>query len=137
MSALAFEFRVPGHERPSWAAPKPSIFSGTFAGLEIEERRKGRQGSLKKAEPLDPHREPSERLLEAWAPLENELREAIDPETFAIWLADLHPHRILRGVWYVACRPRARGWVEERYGRVIRACADRPVVFVACEERGQ
>jgi hypothetical protein len=85
---------------------------------------------------IDSHGEPSERLLAAWVPIMDQLRQAVDPAVFGCWLADLHPHRRLGGVWYVGCRPQACGWVEQRFGRLVAACADREVVFVACEQTG-
>jgi hypothetical protein len=90
--------------------------------------------SARTVEPADPHHEPSVRLLEAWAPVEYELRQAVEPEMFAIWLADVHPHRLINGEWVLACRPQARGWIQDRFGRLIASCAERPVVLVNCEK---
>lgn len=119
------------------AAP-PTKASGRLIGLLMQERqdRKGMSaasGIRRVPEPTDPHRDPSVHLLEAWAPVEDELRRAVGPETFAIWLADVHPHRRVNGEWVLACRPEARGWIRDRFGRLIASCAGRPVVFVNCE----
>jgi hypothetical protein len=126
---LRFEFRRRGVE-PWWRGR-------WVLGIEAEQRRqmeRQRQAQAVRAvEVADPHHEPTGRLLEAWAPVEDELRQTVDPETFAIWLADMHPHRLIKGEWVLACRPQTRGWVEARFGRLIASCAGRPVVLVNCE----
>lgn len=111
---------------------------GFWKGLLMQEREDARQArstlGLDKAAELaaDPHRESSERLLEAWAPVENRLRDLVDHPVFAMWLAELHPHRLVGGVWYVGCRSRAQGWIQARFGYLIASCADRQVVLVPC-----
>lgn len=100
----------------------------------MERQRQARTQAGRTVEVADPHHEPSVCLLEAWAPVEDQLRDVVDPETFAIWLADLHPHRLVNGEWVLACRPGAHGWIRDRFGRLIASfCAERQVVFVTCE----
>ena len=114
----------------------PGFWKGILMQERDDARRARRTLGLDGAPELammDSHREPSVRLLEAWAPVENELRQAVEPETFAMWLADIHPHRLSQGVWYLACRPQACGWIRDRFGRLIESCAGRPVVFVNYE----
>lgn len=125
---VSFDFRRGGRRR-SVAGP---VASGRFAHLEMEDRA-GRVSNRKPAAICDPHREPSIALLEAWAPIEVELRSAVDGPTFRIWLAQLHPHSLTGGAWRLACRPAHVGWIRDRFGRVIEGCARRPVEFVVCE----
>lgn len=126
---LRFEFRRRGVE-PWWRGR-------WLLGIEAEQRRQmERQRSAQTARPVeaaDPHRDPTVRLLEAWAPVEDELCRAVGLELFAMWLADVHPHRLVNSEWVLGCRPQSRGWIRDRFGRLIAACADRPVVFVNCE----
>lgn len=82
----------------------------------------------------EPHRPPSITLLETWAPVEDELRQAVEDLTFRMWLAPLHPHAFIGGVWRLAYRPEGIGWIRDRFGRLIEGCAGRPVEFVVCEE---
>jgi hypothetical protein len=134
ISAPCIGFRK-GTPRALWAPP---VAAGRFAFLEMSDRRATRSRAKAKPEPrtatLDPHREPSPRLLAAWAPVERELRQAVDESTYRIWLADVHPHSLIDGTWTLACpRLQTVGWVADRLGRVIRDCAGCPVMFVACE----
>jgi hypothetical protein len=123
-----------GSRRPGMAPP---VASGRFAGLEIQERRdreRMREHSVTpKPEPIDPHNEPSERLLAAWSPVDQTIRAMVDELVWRMWLIDLHPHRLLNGTWYLATSPRKRGWVEERFGRLLAAAAGCPVQIIACE----
>lgn len=88
--------------------------------------------------PRDPHREPSGDLLAVWMPIEDELRRAVGNSTFNMWLAPLHPHAVIGGVWRLAAvEERMLGWVEARYTRLIADCAGRPVEFVVCDRNEQ
>jgi hypothetical protein len=135
VSARCIEFRS-GRGRASYAAP---VASGRFAFLEMSDRRAMRSRVKAKPEPrtatLDPHREPSARLLAAWAPVERELRQAVDESTYQIWLAPplVHPHALTAGRWRLACRPQTCSWIRERFGKIVAECAGCPVEFVACE----
>jgi hypothetical protein len=127
-SAEAYELR---HFGPVTMA------SGRLKGLMMQDRQDARRARSRVVtripEPVDSHHEPSERLLEAWAPVEDRLRQAVDPGVFACWLADVHPHRLVKGEWYLACHPRKRDWILVRFRRLITECAGCPVVFVNCE----
>lgn len=104
-------------------------------GIELNEERLDAQGQRAQScqrEDTDPHREPSTALLEAWKPVEVELRQAVDGPTFRIWLAQLHPHSLIGGTWRLACRPEHVGWLRDRFGRVIEGRAGRPVELVGC-----
>ena len=101
-----------------------------FRGIERQQRID--EGALRRRELLDPHRPASIGLLEAWAPVENELRLAVERSTFNIWLAPLHPHSLVAGVWKLAYRPENVSWIVDRFGRLIAEVAQRPVEFVVC-----
>jgi hypothetical protein len=131
MTELAIPFRcVP--ERDQWRGR-------WLRGIELNQARLDSRGAHAKKrsqeQPADPHREPSTGLLEAWAPVEHQLREAVDEATFNIWLAALHPHALIDGKWRLAYRGQHVGWIRARFGRVIEGCAGRPVEFVACEAK--
>lgn len=124
-----------------------TMASGWFKGLLMRERldaqaaERRRKGPGKEEVRMqsvlgDLHREPSVRLLEAWAPVEEELRQRVERDVFEIWLGVLHPHALLDGAWRLAYDVRAVRWVEARFGAIVRECAGRPVVFVACEMPG-
>lgn len=110
---------------------------GFWKGLMMQDRQSARgrrdRGNTMVV-PDDPHHEPSERLLEAWGPVRKELCNALDSSQFAIWIENLHPHRLIGGVWYLATSPQKQGWVQARFGRLIGACANRPVIIVVCNE---
>lgn len=134
MSELAIPFRT-GRRSPS-VAP---IASGRFAYLEMEDRRRKRK-TLVTPQPdarREAHRDPSLRLLEAWTPIEAELRKSVDELTFRIWLAaggqvDLHPHSLIGGTWRLAARHQSC-WIEDRFGRLLSTCAGCPVEIVVCD----
>ncbi len=133
---LEFNFRTDKRGCQHWA--KPSWHGRWLRGIELNEQRlDGRFRKLQVApdcsKHLDPHRDPSTRLLEAWKPVEDELRRAVDATTFRIQLASVHPHRIENGAWILACHSALRGWIADRFGRLIERCAGRPCEFVACE----
>lgn len=93
----------------------------------------GKRPKLRDERAGDPHREASVALLEAWAPVEVEMRKCVDELTYRIWLAPMHPHSLVGGTWRVGCDARAVGWIRDRFGRMIEACAGRPVELVICE----
>lgn len=129
---LEFNFRT--DKRKQWA--QPSWRGRRVRGIELDQQRfeaKAARDRARRARVTDPHREPSMRLLEAWAPVEDQLRQAIDSATFAIWCRLLHPHRFVSGTWVLAHHPLHVGWVRDRFGRLIAEVAQRPVEFVVCE----
>ena len=119
-------------------ATQPTRASGWFQGLLMQERRDRQQAQRKPgpaapkpvASALDPHRDSSERLLAAWEPVERQLGDA----TSTLAMYGVHPHALMAGVWRVACRPETVEWVQQRFGRLLSACAGRPVVIVACDQ---
>jgi hypothetical protein len=131
--SLCVDFRV-GGGRARWAAP---VASGRFAFLEMSDRRamRGRRAVVDLAPVvLDAHRVPSERLLAAWEPVRLRLRELVDELVWSMWLAPLHPHSLVGGMWRVGCRPQCCDWVRARFGRVLLEAAGCPVEIVACGE---
>jgi hypothetical protein len=95
----------------------------------VEYGRAARARSL-----LDAHNAcPSPELLRAWEALCREMREMVDGLVFDIWLADVHPHRFVDGVWWLACPVNSRDWIETRFGRLWEKAAQGPVRFVICD----
>lgn len=83
---------------------------------------------------LDPHNtSPSPELLAAWEAVRGEMCRAVDECVFNIWLADIHPHRFVDGVWMLACPANTRDWVSSRFGRLWEKAAQAPVRFVICD----
>jgi DnaA N-terminal domain len=132
---LEFKFRTDKRSPKPWA--QPSWRGRRFRGIELDQQRieakaaRERQGQAR-LDTADQHRSPSLPLLEAWAPVEDRMRHAVDGPTFRIWVNPLHPHRLQSGVWVLACGPFERGWVRDRFGRLIEGCAGRPCQFVVC-----
>jgi hypothetical protein len=115
--------------------------SGWFQGLLMQERRDRQRAQRKPGPPapksvvpLDRHRDPSERLLSAWAPVGQAVEQALGENSPAFAMYGFHPHGLVAGVWHVACRPQTVGWVQARFGSFLAACAGRPVVIVACDQ---
>jgi hypothetical protein len=131
--SICVDFRS-GEGRAKWAAP---VASGRFAFLEMADRRavRSRRVAVESVPiALDPHRTPSDRLLAAWEPVQARLRELVDELTWKLWLAPLHPHSLVGGVWRVGCRPQCCGWVQARFGRVLLEAAGCGVEIVPCGE---
>ena len=83
---------------------------------------------------LDTHNSsPSSELLAAWEPVRREMREMVDGVVFDTWLADVHGHRFVDGVWVLACPAQTRDWVETRFGALWEKAAQGPVRFVICD----
>jgi hypothetical protein len=131
MSALEFNFRRQP-EREQW--------SGRWVrGIELEDQRiseraakqrKNNKQASRRA--IEIHRHPSGRLLAAWTPVQAALRAELDESVFNMWIAHLHPHSLVGGVWTLAAPRIAASWIEDRFGRVVEACAGRPCVYVIC-----
>lgn len=58
------------------------------------------------------------------------LRERVDEDTYAMWLADLVVVARRDHVLTLDCPPEVRGWAEERFVRVIAAAADESGITV-------
>jgi len=90
-------------------------------------RRVGRPGG-----PSSPGRAPSEpesltpavtaNLNDIWPAIEGELRRAA-PDTFEIWLAELRPVGLEGDRLTVSAPPAVHAWVQERFARLVTACA--------------
>jgi hypothetical protein len=120
----------------------PTKASGWLKGLLMQERAdrqrayqraRGRPSTSKPAIEVVAHREPSERLRQAWAAVEQTIRAMVDGPTWDMWLADLHPRSFVGGIWTLATGPQQCGWVESRFGRLLTECAGCPVRIIACE----
>jgi chromosomal replication initiator protein len=60
---------------------------------------------------------------DTWSRVQEELRRSVDPGEFEMWLSRLEP-RALAGATLVVAAPDARrGWVAQRFGRVLQRCA--------------
>jgi chromosomal replication initiator protein len=94
------------------------------------------------AEP-DPHRSPvqsiclaspreehvyaavSAELENIWPRVQAELVEAVGESTYHIWLEPLKARGLAHGRLSIEAPREASGWVRERFGRVLRTCAER------------
>jgi hypothetical protein len=66
-----------------------------------------------------------------WAPIADELRASVDESTFRIWLQSLHLHDA-REQLVIGVHGHAKGWVHDRFGRLIEVAASRPYRLVVC-----
>jgi chromosomal replication initiator protein len=64
----------------------------------------------------------SEELEHIWSRVQAELARAVDDPTYRIWLEDLHAVELAGDRLRVAAPPRALGWIQDRFGRVIQSC---------------
>jgi chromosomal replication initiator protein len=68
---------------------------------------------------------PDAHATARWERVRGELRRAVDEITYEIWLAPLVLHSLAERALVVAAPDeRARRWVTERFGRVLRAAAE-------------
>ena len=58
-----------------------------------------------------------------WARIQAELRAAVTDSAYHLWLEPLRPAGLAEDVLLVAAPDDSRGWVAERFGRVLQACA--------------
>lgn len=123
-------------------APVQAQWRGRWLrGIELDQQRfEARAAAQRRRSHFehDAHREPSVRLLEAWAPVEDDLRRCVelgtlDDLSLRLWLAPVHPHSLIGGTWRLGCDERAICWLRDRFGRLLEGCAGRPVEFVVCE----
>jgi hypothetical protein len=66
-----------------------------------------------------------------WAPIADELRGSVDESTFRIWLSGLHLHAAGEQL-VIGVHGHAKGWVQDRFGRLIEGAAGRPYELVVC-----
>jgi chromosomal replication initiator protein len=64
-------------------------------------------------------------LSQAWSQVCVELREAVTDATFHIWLEPLRPHRLDGATLELTAPDEIRGWVSNRFARVIHQCAEK------------
>ena len=62
-------------------------------------------------------------LTHSWTTIRERLRRAVDDSTWDLWLSALEPRSLVDGTLVVEAPPQSRGWVRERYGRLLDACA--------------
>ena len=58
-----------------------------------------------------------------WSRVQVELAAAVDEPTYRIWLEPLRARELSHGRLFVEASPHACGWLGERFGRVLHACA--------------
>jgi DNA-binding Lrp family transcriptional regulator len=66
-----------------------------------------------------------------WTPIADELRASVDESTFRIWLGGLHLHDAGEQL-VIGVHGHAKGWVHDRFGRLIEAAAGKPYRLVVC-----
>ena len=62
-------------------------------------------------------------LAPTWHRIADELQRAVPESTFEIWLAPLRPVSLQDAKLTVSAPPELRGWVAERFGKLLQACA--------------
>jgi hypothetical protein len=136
----------PVHHATFWAARDWALRAG-FSDVDVYRaaaaalalRREHGAGNVSKAMVVDrialaasdPHDDAD--LLAAWEPVRAELKQAVDEDIYRLWLAPLHPHMLVDGVWTVGCPTNSVGWINDRFGRMLVSCAGSPVMIMPCE----
>lgn len=69
------------------------------------------------ATPAQPELEP------IWASIQSELRDAVTESTYHVWLEPLSPVELDGDTLVVAAPAEIRGWVADRFSRVLQTCA--------------
>jgi chromosomal replication initiator protein len=65
----------------------------------------------------------STNLEQIWSQVQGKLAAAVDDATYRVWLEPLQPLALSAETLTVAAPPQAYGWVSERFGRLLQACA--------------
>jgi chromosomal replication initiator protein len=65
----------------------------------------------------------SAELEHIWSRVQTKLADAVGEETYRIWLEPLRARELSHGHLLVEAPARAHGWVRDRFGRVLQACA--------------
>jgi chromosomal replication initiator protein len=65
----------------------------------------------------------SAELEHIWTRVQRELASSVDELTYRIWLAPLRPREIDGNCLLLDAPPQARGWVRDRFGRLLDTCA--------------
>jgi chromosomal replication initiator protein len=69
------------------------------------------------------HAAVSAELEHIWTRVQRELASSVDELTYRIWLAPLRPREIDGNCLLLDAPPQARGWVRDRFGRLLDTCA--------------
>jgi chromosomal replication initiator protein len=64
----------------------------------------------------------NDELEHIWSRIQDELAVAVDESTYRIWLDALRARDLSKGRLVVEAPPQARGWIHDRFGRVIQSC---------------
>ncbi len=84
----------------------------------------------------------SAELEHIWSSMQRELAASLDELTYRIWLAPLRAHELSGTRLTLVAPAQARGWLRDRFGRVLDACAENvlgpgaTVQFLAVDEDG-
>jgi chromosomal replication initiator protein len=65
----------------------------------------------------------SAELEHIWSRVQAELASAVGEETYRIWLEPLRASELSRGRLSIEAPVQACGWVRDRFGRILQACA--------------
>jgi chromosomal replication initiator protein len=65
----------------------------------------------------------SEELEHIWSRVRAELALAVDESAYRIWLAPLRPRELSENRLLLEAPGSARGWIHDRFGRLLDACA--------------
>jgi chromosomal replication initiator protein len=64
-------------------------------------------------------------LDDIWSRVQAELARAVGEATYSIWLEPLSARDLTEGTLFVEVKPEACDWVRNRYGQILRVCAER------------
>ncbi|HEX4483087.1 MAG TPA: chromosomal replication initiator protein DnaA [Solirubrobacteraceae bacterium] len=65
----------------------------------------------------------SAELEHIWSRVQHELALSVDELTYRIWLAPLQPRELSGQHLFLDAPPHARGWIRDRFGRLLDGCA--------------
>jgi chromosomal replication initiator protein len=65
----------------------------------------------------------SAELEHIWSRVQHELALSVDELTYRIWLAPLRPRELVGQRLLLDAPPHARGWIRDRFGRLLDGCA--------------
>jgi chromosomal replication initiator protein len=65
----------------------------------------------------------SAELEHIWSRVQAELADAVGEETYRIWLEPLRARELSHGHLLIEAPAQAHGWVRDRFGRILQACA--------------
>ena len=63
-----------------------------------------------------------DRLAHSWTRIRFELRQAVTDSTWHLWLEDLQARELVGDCLVVEAPDKVRGWVGDRFGRMLQAC---------------